>query len=171
MNVGTGNMLLDFVSHDRQTSANIIKFYSEPDADRTTDSLHIEMNLIDDDRNPSAASRKRHLIARIKEGWMPTDPPLRGGTEYTEGVDRTTLGYASTRVALESGNSLNGTDVDITDNFSRGAAATRPNLTLGQEYFLEVNVQTRDNISGDRLSRGAQRFGIRFTATANVSPS
>ena len=45
---------------------------------------------------------------------------------------------------------------------------TKPELTLGEDYFVEVSVRAWDWEGGLR-SRGAQRFGVKFTATANVT--
>lgn len=99
---------------------------------------------------------------------MPTNPPLRGGTEYTEGVDRTTLGFAASTSFTGSVSANSAQVVDLTARFDNMANGTKPELTSGQVYFVEVSVQTWDTVSSLK-SRGAQRFGVKFTATANVT--
>lgn len=103
---------------------------------------------------------------------MPTTPPMHGGTDYTEGVDRTTLGFAASTVwdgaANGSPSANTGAVIDLTATFAAMTDGTRPELTSGQEYFVEVSVQSWDTESS-LLSRGAQRFGVRFTATATVA--
>jgi hypothetical protein len=171
--VGTSDLDLDWSTHDHSVSPELIKLYSEFDAVETTETLYASISLIDDDRTPDTTHRQRHLLARLKEGWMPTSPALHGGNEYTEGVNRTTLGFAAEFVwdgtdGNGAPNANAGVSIDLTAEFAAMASGSRPELTSGQEYFVEVAVQTKCNNSG-LLSRGAQRFGIRFTATATVT--
>lgn len=174
--VGTSTMDLRWSTHNHAVNPSVIKLYSEPDAVDTSERLFVSLDLIDDDRieittvadRPDANERNRHLLARLKEGWMPTNPPLRGGTEYTEGVDRDTLGFAASTSFIGSQNPNNAEVVDLTARFAAMANGSRPELTSGEVYFVEVSVQSYST-TDSLLSRGAQRFGVKFTATADVT--
>ena len=171
--VGTSDLHLDWSTHDQSASPELIKLYSENDA-ANSETLYVSLNLIDDDRTPSVFDRKNHLAARIKEGWMPTLPAQSRGDGNVEGVDYTSLGYAA-EVEWDGflnglANANTGVDIDLTQEFDDMADGTRPELTSGQEYFVEVWAQTK-SISSGLTSRGAQRFGVRFTATATVTNS
>ena len=174
--IGTSSMTLNWSTHNHSVNPGVVKLYSENDAVDTDERLLVGLKLIDDDRieiatvadRPNADERNRHLLARLKEGWMPTNPPLRGGTEYTEGVDRTTLGFAASTSLLGSANANSAEVVDITARFNAMANGTKPELTSGQVYFVEVSVQSY-SVADNLVSRGAQRFGVKFTATANVT--
>jgi hypothetical protein len=138
----------------------------------TTETLLVTLNLMDDDRTAAVNDRKEHLRARMKEGWMPTSPAVSRGTGFVEGVDYTTLGYSA--VVQWSGflngspNANTGADIDLTQEFADMADGTRPELTNGQAYFVEVFAQTLCTSTG-HTSRGAQRFPIQFTATQTVT--
>ncbi len=170
--VGSSNLQLDWSTHDHSVSPEIIKLYSENDAVETTETLLVTVNLVDDDRTASVTDRKQHLRARIKEGWMPTSPASSRDSESVEGVDYTTLGYSAEVVwdgtANGSPNANTGASIDLTAQFAAMANGTRPELTSGQTYYVEVFVQTKCTSSG-LVSRGAQRFGIEFAATATVT--
>ena len=163
---------MDWSTHDHEVTPQLIKLYSENDAVETTETLLVTLNLIDDERTPVRLDRYRHLMARIKEGWMPTSPPRSRGTGFVQGVDYTTLGYSATVVwngfANGSPNANTGVSIDLTQEFADMTAGTRPELTNGQVYFVEVYAQTACTATG-HTSRGAQRFPVQFTATATVT--
>ena len=174
--IGTSSMTLNWSTHNHSFNPSVIKLYSEADAVDTSERLFVSLYLIDDDRieiatvadRPNADERRRHLLARLKEGWMPTNPPMRGGTEYTEAVDRTTLGFAASTAILGTVNANSAQVVDLTASFGALPNGSKPELTSGQVYFVEVSVQSY-SVVDLLLSRGAQRFGVQFTATANVT--
>jgi len=170
--ITTADLQLDWSTHDHEVTPQLIKLYSENDAVETTETLLVTLNLIDDERTPVRLDRYRHLMARIKEGWMPTSPPRSRGTGFVQGVDYTTLGYSATVVwngfANGSPNANTGVSIDLTQEFADMTDGTRPELTNGQVYFVEVYAQTACTATG-HTSRGAQRFPVQFTATATVT--
>lgn len=103
---------------------------------------------------------------------MPTSPAVSRDIDSVEGVDYTTLGYAAEIVwdGFLNGlpNANTGVSIDLTQEFADMADGTRPELTNGGYYFVEVFVQTKSTGTG-LTSRGAQRFGLEFRATATVT--
>lgn len=135
-------------------------FYSESSANVAGEGSRITWNLLEDDSSSSTqAQREYHARARMKEGWMPTTPPVSYGEP---GAVENPFKASAEQDVNAQGNSASH-NANLQTLFA--GAPYNCSFTAGQRYYVEVWVQMRNHTAAPHeLSRGAQRSMFVFTA-------
>lgn len=151
-------------------------FYDETSAfsgSATNFQTYFTFNLLEDDTSASTTVgvagqtaeqlRKRHAMARYKEGWMPTNPPLSYPDTLLDTPTATEQPFVASFTKHVSNNGQNSnTGDDLVATFE--AAPHNAQLTVGQKYYVEIWIQSAlaDGSAPLELSHGAQRVIFEF---------
>ena len=128
----------------------------------------VTFHLLEDDTSASATVGKsgwtaeqlryRNAMARFKEGWLPTNPPLEHGE--VGAVDEPFM-YTSVQTQNSQG-STTGHTWDLHTIFTTAGAT----FTTGEKYYVEIWIQMArfDGSNPIEASYGAQRIMYEITA-------